>query len=335
MYALGMYHERHPNQTTREVMTRAATFLRECCIQPLPERPELLAVWSPPEITYDTSPMEAKLGGAGLGLVALVSLAKMQPGAVPIDEVRRLGQFVAFLQRGDGSFYSKYIPSKGGPQGEWESLYYPGEAALGLLMLYELDASPQWVEAAARAMGYLAESRKDAPQLPADHWVLLATARLLPHYDTLPLPVPREAVLWHALQICWSILDEGRAVASVQQDPILQGGFVLDGRTTPTATRLEGLLAALTFLPLEEDALRQDIQQAADSGVDFLRRAMVQRGEHAGAMPRAIRRLQQGEPGSSSSFDQRATEVRVDYVQHALSAFLQYDRTTHAKVARD
>jgi hypothetical protein len=55
--------------------------------------------------------MEAKLGGAGLGLVALVRLAKMQPGAVPIDEGRRLGQFVAFLQRGDGSFYSKYIPS--------------------------------------------------------------------------------------------------------------------------------------------------------------------------------------------------------------------------------
>ena len=41
-------------------------------------------------------------------------------------------------------------------------------------------------------------------------------------------------------------------------DPLrgpLVGGFLADGRTTPTATRMEGLLAALAFLPREQTSL--------------------------------------------------------------------------------
>ena len=56
------------------------------------------------------------------------------------------------MQKEDGTFYSKYIPAEGGRSVRWTSLYYPGEAALGLLMLYEKDPSAAWIQAAANAI---------------------------------------------------------------------------------------------------------------------------------------------------------------------------------------
>ena len=100
------------------------------------------------------------------------------------------------------------------------------------------------------------------------------------------------------------------------------GAFTEDGRTTPAATRLEGLLAALTFLP-PDDALGLRIESAVHRGIAFLLRAQVKRGEFAGAIPRAIDQLPSTDP-SAVKFNRRASEVRIDYVQHALSAMTQY-----------
>ncbi len=87
------------------------------------------------------------------------------------------------MQKNDGSFYSKYIPEKGGRDDSWTSLYYPGEAALGLLMLYEKDPSPEWLQGAADAMSYLSRIRYNKIIVEADHWALIATAKLLKQYD--------------------------------------------------------------------------------------------------------------------------------------------------------
>lgn len=48
---------------------------------------------------------------------------------------RDCATFIVSMQRHDGSLFSKRVPPVGGK----ESLYYPGEAALGLIDLYELD----------------------------------------------------------------------------------------------------------------------------------------------------------------------------------------------------
>ena len=64
-----------------------------------------------------------------------------RPGTVPISQLQALGRFIIFLQKADGSFYSKY-GANGKPVEDWQSLYYPGEAALGLIALYEIDPSP-------------------------------------------------------------------------------------------------------------------------------------------------------------------------------------------------
>ena len=321
IYALAMYHQWRPDDRARETMVRAARFLRDRCVGPLPNRDNLLAVWSPPGITHSGKPLQAKLGGAGLGLVALLSLEKVKPNSTSLADLRQLGRFVLYMQKADGSFYSKYVPSEGGRQETWKSLYYPGEAALGLLMLYERDPSSEWLNASARALGYLARSREGSDEVPADHWALLATAKLLPLYSDHNIIVPRQAVLRHAIQISESIL---RSRPAHSDDPILFGSFTMDGRTTPTATRLEGLLAALEYLPPEQQQLRARAISAVHDGINFLLRAQVHSGDFAGGMPRAIRQLPHVKLAAIEQFNRRATEVRIDYVQHAMSAMIQY-----------
>ena len=122
---------------------------------------------------------QLKLGGTGLGLVALLSMEKINPGTTDIETLRKLGEFILFLQKDDGSFYSKYVPSTVGKDDRWTSLYYPGEAALGLVMLYEYDPQPQWINHAVNVLTYLANLRKNDKKVPPDHWALLATVKIL------------------------------------------------------------------------------------------------------------------------------------------------------------
>jgi hypothetical protein len=281
----------------------------------------LLAVWSKPEVNFSNEPLQVKLGGTGLGLVALLLVDKASPGAVDVETCRKLGRFLLHMQKEDGSFYSKYIPSAGGRNDDWISLYYPGEAALGLVMLHEKDPSALWLHGAARAIGYLARTRSGRQHVEPDHWALLATAELLKHRNQLGRVVSKETLLQHAGQICESILADRSTLPLGYR---LAGCFADDGRTCPTATRLEGLLAALTFLPNEQAELRERIGLAVRSGTRFLIASQIQSGPYAGGIPRAVQYLPQNHPRFSTSFNERATEIRIDYVQHALSVMLQY-----------
>jgi hypothetical protein len=315
LYALvDHYSEFPPGDKQRAALARAAGFLRDCCIAPVAGEPELLALWSWPELTGDTRPLRAKLGGAGLALLALARLEALLPDATPPATLRGLGEFIRFMQRPDGGFHSLYIPERGGRQDDWISLYYPGEAALGLLALYRMDDDPRWRSAALDALRYLARERAGRERVPADHWALLATAELL-RPDARPLPeADREWLIGHAMQIVDGILAEQQLDLVA---PAVRGGFGPDGRTTPTATRLEGLLAALEFLP--DDAYRGRLRQAVRAGIGLLLAAQLTEGEFAGALPR----------GGSG---RRAGELRIDYTQHALSALLVYRRLFHPSI---
>ena len=77
-------------------------------------------------------------------------------------------------------------------------------------------------------------------------------------------------------------------------------------------------MAAWEFLPRGEAALRARIESSAKLGVAFLLRAEIVSGPFAGGMPAVIPR------GTSVVMRdvERESEVRIDYVQHALCAWL-------------
>ena len=196
----------------------------------------------------------------------------------PLAELQALGRFILLQQRGDRSFASKYSLAEGS-EDILESLYYPGEAVLGLLALYELDRSPAWLTAATKGLAFLARSRRDLSQLPADHWAVIVSARLISICDKAACIFLREELLRHAWQICASILRENvLASATVRSE----GSALVALRTTPVATRVEGLLAASIFLPGGQ--LRDQIRSAIERSIFLLAQAQIASGNYAGGI---------------------------------------------------
>ena len=302
------------------VMQRAVGFLRQCCYEKL-ERGGLIGIREPDFVAHQSSREYYKLGGAGLGLLALVSVERKSPGFVSPEEMLQVGALGHLLQKRDGSFYALYKPKEGGPSAYNKSLYYPGEMAKGWVALYELHGhATEELEAAIRALTYLARVRSREGSAPADHWALLATARLLQAADKQGIDIPRDALVAHALQVCHAMLEDAR---HPQPIPEMEGSLAPMGAVTPTATRLEGLQAALTFLPAEHPIVPH-IRAAVDRGLDFLVRAQVKEGPYEGGLPQAIARLPDDGTVATRRFNAQATEIRIDYVQHALSAMVQY-----------
>lgn len=322
IYALGMYESIRPSDAIRSTMEKAIRFLRDVAVGPVEDQPGMLAVWSDPELTGEDDARTAKLGGAGLGLIALLSMEGITPGLTPIAELRQFGNFICFMQNEDGSFCSRYVPTKGGKDNSWNSLYYPGEAALGLIMLYEKDKDPVWLNAAANAIARLAIVRDGEKNIEHDHWALLATAKLIPYYERSHRPVSIDAILKHAFRICESIVG---ARPKFSEFSIRQGSLFSDGRTTPTSIRLEGLLAILPFVPDEEVLLKSRMMTVIKDGISFLIRSQVRTGPFAGAIPYTIcPSSKEGQPLFDEIAKSKDTEVQIDDVQHALSALIQY-----------
>ena len=329
IYALAQYHERSHNDDAKHVLLRAGSFLKRY-IQPVADNRHMLAVWSLPELNLTATPRQAKLGGSGLGLIALLSLERVEPGFTTVEDLRCLGRFILYMQKVDGSFYSKFYPDEGGRNDQWSSMYYPGEAALGLLMLYERDPQPQWLGGAVKALGHLARTGRQQPETLPDQWFLLAAERLLRSDEAKSSQVSQHDVLEHVRRTCRDMLDDQRGQ---DDDPVIGGCYTNDGRTCPTATRLEGLLAALRFLPDGDESLSRQIRRSVDSGVAFLVNSQVPDGPHAGGLPR----VKPGFPGSHRSdtpIDAWPTEIRIDYVQHALSALLAYEQQLSVRAGR-
>lgn len=329
LYALADYHLDFTASVDEIAnLRRAARYLVECCAGPLPGRPDLTAIWSDPELTGKRHELKAKLGAAGLSLTALVTSGYLVSGITDKATLERLGRFVQYMQEPSGRFVSRYDFALGEKDDSWNSLYYPGEAALGLYYLHQMTDDAWWLESSVDALRYLARQRERLVELPADHWALIATSRIMGLNPRLlgavaPAGIPwtsrdgspsiRDSLLVHAHKVVDSVLMEQRL------DPgnkCLDGGFNAEGRVAPTATRLEGLISALGFLAAGERRTR--VMDAVERGIGFLLESQLLDPPYSGAVPRV-------NPACESD-DRRAREIRIDYVQHTLSAFLLYLR---------
>ncbi|MBC8315449.1 MAG: hypothetical protein ISR57_09805 [Bacteroidales bacterium] len=331
IYALCMYHDLTGDTLAFETAQKAGKFLTKATIKPVGGKQDLLGVWSLPGILRDKSPPELKLGGTDLGLVALCSLKKLDPGVVSLDTLKKMGNFILYMQKRDGSFYSKFYPYKNGRDDSWTSLYYPGEASLGLLMLYELDPQKKWLEAASKGIDYLDRIRRGREAIEADHWALMASELLLRNFDMKENSEEKEKIINHAMIVCRSMI---HAKADFSKISDFHGCLTPDGRTTPTSTRLEGLLSALTYIPLNDTAAIEFILATINDGTEFLLHAQLKDGPHAGAITRGFIPASELASGVFIYGDKRVPEIRIDYIQHALSAWIQYYNLFYAASSR-
>ena len=122
IYALANSYEFYKSKKSLKTLLDASNYMKLCCIGPVEDNNDILGVWSYKSINKSMPYDKLKLGGTGLGLVALLSVAQLKPGTTDKETLRKLGNFIIFLQKADGSFYSRYIPSKGGKDDSWTSL---------------------------------------------------------------------------------------------------------------------------------------------------------------------------------------------------------------------
>jgi hypothetical protein len=192
-------------------------------------------------------------------------------------------------------------------------VYYTGEAVLGLLRLYAIDPNPAYLDAARRGADYVvhvrdASSTEDSQE--HDHWISYA-------YNELYRVVPDPAYLEHALKIARAIEKKQHRAAGAQAPDYV--GTFYEGQSTPASTRIEAYDADIALsrfagrpdawlLDLAREAAASTLGQQFDAADDYW---LPNPAKAAGGVRESL----------------FASDVRIDYVQHAMSAWLHLART--------
>jgi hypothetical protein len=194
---------------------------------------------------------------------------------------------------------------------DMESVYYPGEAILALNRLYALDKNAEWLNAAEKAAKYLIQIRdgnKTDVELPHDHWLLYALNELYRERKN-------KIYLNHLLRISNTIIN------SQNLDPEYPdwfGSYYKPPRSTPTAIRSEGLLAAYSLVKdFVNNKSADRILTAVKRGIGFQLQTQF--------MPETCIYLLRPDL-AAGGFCKSLTdfEIRIDYVQHNISSILGY-----------
>lgn len=183
-----------------------------------------------------------KLGGAGLGLLMLAEYTAATGDEAYLEEARQFATYLVSAQLASGEFIAfNSVDPDGGPE-PGTSAYYPGEAIVGLMRLYSVDPNPLWLDTAKRGASWLIRVR-DAGKTPRtlanDHWLMMGLSRL---YAETRDPV------WvdHSLKLAEAVaIQQARHVDHVAYHRDYAGGYYEPPRSTPAATRAEGLVAVL------------------------------------------------------------------------------------------
>lgn len=272
-------------------------------------KPNLYAVISKmEEEKLDTE--QAKLGGTGL---ALIGLSNLYPeGKIDLKILRGLGDFAIYMQKEDGSFYSKYDVTKAQIDTKFTSLYYPGEVAYGLLFLNEVDPQKKWVDCAKKALLYLAYSRKDKGlDVPFDHWAMLATRKLFETPDNGLSAIEKKWLQVHAEQMAYSKINE----QIVDAGHTYQGGLLENLRLCSLGTIMEGFVAI--YYITDDENLKHRVYKFLDLGTSFLADYQVKDGNKKGGIPTTAYWKLSNAPKNS-------LVIRIDNVQHVISAWITF-----------
>ena len=250
-----------------------------------------------------------KLGGNALGAVALAKYAEVTGDNRFRSTMIALTHWIRNSQEETGEFRPHKMAYPSGEASDFVSQYYPGEALLALLRVHALQPSDPWLDAAEKGARYLIEVRdRDLPisRLAHDHWLLYALNEL---YRLRPDPLYLE----HARRITNAILRHQNRRPQYRD---WLGSYYRPPRSTPTATRTEGLAAVYR---LERDfgdpEKAERILAAIRLGLRFQLQTQFQ--------PESVLYLRDPQRSlgafhrSLSSF-----EIRIDYVQHNISSLL-------------
>lgn len=249
---------------------------------------------------------KAKLGANGLALVALARLIELDSKSSTREEARRLANCIVAMQRKDGSFETRYRIRSDELEGG-ESLYYPGEAMLGLIRLFKLNGDNRLLQAARRGADFLIESQREMRVLPPDAWLMQALEALygIGH---------EKRYADHTIALAEAMIADQYG----DSDPAGYSGGFGPGppRATPAASRAEGLASAYRLARIESDARASKIAASLKACAQFqLAQQFIP--SNSASLPNPRRAEGGFREGLTSS------RIRIDFVQHNISSLLR------------
>ncbi|HXG65068.1 MAG TPA: hypothetical protein VNO70_08160 [Blastocatellia bacterium] len=248
---------------------------------------------------------KAKLGANGLALLALARQMELDPQSADHEGARRLTNLILAMQRKDGAFDS-YYPVRGDEPKGSVSLYYPGEAILGLVSLFERSGDRRLLGAARRGADYLVESQRKLEKLPPDAWLMQALEAL--HRIGRERRYAEHAIALAERMMADQYPDNAPAGYA--------GGFgPRMPRTTAAAARAEGMVAAYRIARSIGDPRAARIANSLKAAARFQLTQQFDAGNSA-SLPNP-ERAKGGFRASPASL-----RIRIDYVQHNISALL-------------
>jgi hypothetical protein len=248
---------------------------------------------------------KAKLGANGLALLATAKQLELDAKSANREDARRLANMILALQHKDGSFES-YHPVRGDEPGGKVSLYYPGEAILGLVGLYKIENDKRLLEAARRGADFLIESQRKMDELPPDAWLVQAL-------EALNQIKGQQKYVAHAIALAETMI----AYQYGEEDSIEYAGGFSPGvpRSTPAASRAEGILAAYRMAKATNDPRATHLARALKLAARF-QLSQQFAGDNQFKLPNP----QRAAGGFRESLE--VMRIRIDFVQHNISSLL-------------
>ena len=249
----------------------------------------------------------AKSGAAGIALCALSNL--YAEGTVDIEMLQGLGEFILWMQNKDGNIYAYYDFDKKEINKEAEAIYYPAEAAAGLMCLYEVDPQQKWLDGAKKAIFYLQRTQAQRNFDPIfDHWAAFTIEKLFKfnlvaekEYQILKDYVEKMALPMLTAQI-------------TNKNHVYYGALKDNIRPCSLGTIMEGL--ASIYFCTDSEKLKTIIYKSLALGCMFLSKVQVKTGINAGGLPNSANWVK---PGVTPN----ASVIRIDNVQHVITAWLK------------
>ena len=213
-----------------------------------------------PPFVYVVFDEKAKLGAAGLAVVALDRYASLTGGVFQDEDMRLLGRFILHQQYDDGSFSHYYRYDRNVPYEDRVTNSFPGQALWGLAVLERRTGDETWRKAARKAAERLITRREQEmhwSEPPADGWLAAAL-------HVLDTPFAETSHLDYARRMA-DVVVKQQKVTNVGPDMV--GSFEGDpeGSVEGTAirTRLLGEVLSFTVNPAEKsDAYLRAMRRA-------------------------------------------------------------------------
>jgi len=257
---------------------------------------------------------EVKLGGSALAIIALAEYTTVAEDTQYLTLMQTLAAYLKLSQYPTGEFISKRIYSTGEIT-DFVSDYYPGEAILALCRLYQLDENETWLDVAEKGAQYLINVKDagvDTYDLRHDHWLLMGLNELYRYREN-------SLYLNQSQRIAESIMYLQRDnITRDAEEPEWLGSYYTPPRSTPTAIRSEGLIAAFHLLSDYTDTkITEDILYAISLGIEFQLRTQCTQ-DNSDHLPNPDRAL------GGFREDLTSYDIRIDYVQHNISSILGF-----------